>query len=338
MIYSIFPKHDVTLYEQHPDINTSNDEILDLTKIVSSSKIAGKFNSRILLDFQLNSLNTVLVGAGKTDLKYILNLYVAHAETPSPKYNMEISNVSESWSPGYGRLNQNPKSKDGVSWKYKSTGETWTGDAGLTLTTSSIVETITNSEDIRTDISSIVTSGPDYGFTVKRSTANESDGNKNGTIKYFSSKTSTVYKPRVEVCYSDATFTTGSLSALTTTKDIFIQQLQNKGEYRLDSTVKFGIAGREKYPAKTYGTSSIASTVKYLPETTYYSLVDLKTGETVIPFDTTYTKVSCDANGNYLNLKLSGLYIDRFYQFRFRVDANNTTEYYDVESKFKVVS
>ena len=65
--------------------------------------------------------------------------------------------------------------------------------------------------------------------------------------------------------------------------------------------------------------------MKYLPTTTYYSVVD---EQVIIPFDTNYTKVSCDSSGNYFNFGLTD-YSLRFYKFCFRVDQGDNIRYYD---------
>ena len=105
--------------------------------------------------------------------------------------------------------------------------------------------------------------------------------------------------------------------------------------YKIDTTPKFRFTGRAKYPTTTY-TASTAVLVEYLPTSSYYSLVDVRTGETVVPFDTTYTKISCDATGNFANLKLSGLYPERLYQFHIRIDHDGTKDYHILDDMFRV--
>ena len=95
--------------------------------------------------------------------------------------------------------------------------------------------------------------------------------------------------------------------------------------------------GREKYPTKTYATSSDYSTVKYLPTTSYWGIKDVHTEEYVIEFDTDYTKISCDANGNYFDFWMDGLQPERYYKFVFRVDRGTKKQYFDEDFVFKVV-
>jgi hypothetical protein len=62
-----------------------------------------------------------------------------------------------------------------------------------------------------------------------------------------------------------------------------------------------------------------------LSENTCWALQDVKTGETVIDFDDTYTRLSCDSVGNYLNLYTSGLEINRYYKLLIKTKIYSTT-------------
>jgi len=73
-----------------------------------------------------------------------------------------------------------------------------------------------------------------------------------------------------------------------------------------------------------------------LPETTYYQVKDVETNLSIIPYDTTYTKVNCDSTGNYFDFWFNTLQPERFYRFDFRVDRNGKNEYFEGPI-FKVV-
>lgn len=174
------------------------------------------------------------------------------------------------------------------------------------------------------------------GFIVKKSKTDEQSTTKFGSIKFFSSDTNTIYPPVLEVRWDDTTFVTGSLEALDT--DDMIVYVKNLGtEYKESSKGKIRVYGRERFPARTFSSTSNYTLVKYLPTTTYYSVVDAETEQVIIPFDTNYTKVSCDSEGNYFNFWFNGLQPERFYKFVFRVDQNGTTKYFDDNFYFKVV-
>lgn len=341
MIYSIFPKADTTCYERYPTKNTGLDEILELEKIVSSSTIAGLHNTRILMDFGLYSLSQSLVASSITPDKFYLNLYVADMNTPETS-SIQYGYVNDSgWNAGIGKSTHNPITTDGASWTYSTGTTTWTDGAGP-QTGSSVSTTYTASvKDVRADLTTLVkqtyvmASNP--GLIISRPLAQEQDGKRYGYIKFFSNDTSTIYKPRLEIHYDDHSWSTGSLSALDTTKDYFVYMHQPYKTLKINSTCKFRFEAKERYPAKTYITSATTTTSKYFPSESFYSVVDYKTGETVVPFDTTYTKISCDSTGNFANLKLSGLYPDRFYKFSIRIDSSDGVHYHDLEELFQVV-
>jgi len=339
MIYSIFPKADTTCYQQYPTKNTGLDEILELEKIVSSSTIHGLYNTRILMDFDLYNLSQSLT---INPAKFYLNLYVADRNTPEPSSIQYGYPVDTEWNSGIGKSTHNPITKDGASWTYSTGTTTWTGGNGPE--TNSAIH-ITHSEsikDVRADLTGLINSTWDIsanpGLLIKRTLAQETDGKKYGNIKFFSNDTSTIYRPRLDICYDDHSWVTGSLSALDTTKDYFVYLKNNFETLKIDTTTRFRFEAKEKYPAKTYTTSTTSISSEYFPSSSYYSLVDVKTGETIIPFDTTYTKISCDAVGNYANLTLSGLYPDRLYKFIIRVDGTDgMVKYHDLENILKVV-
>lgn len=340
MIYSIFPKHTATVYERYPKMNTSRDEILELNKIVSSSEVAGTFNTKILLDFDLYANSESLALDGIIPTKYFLTMYTAYANTPIDSSTYQISDVSAPWGPGLGRATHNPKTEVGVSWAHPSSSATaWPGSIPDTDNDSNNVSGIFKTDltaDVTLLVDSIKTStATDKGMMLSRPDGEMADGNPYGYVNFYSAETSTIYKPRLGFYYDDSSFVTGSLTALDLTKDYYIYQDTNPGTYKINTTPKFRFIGREKYPAATY-TSSTPATVEYLPTSSYYSLVDVRTGETVVPFDTTYTKISCDATGNFANLKLSGLYPDRLYQFHIRVDHNGTSGYHILDDMFRV--
>ena len=174
------------------------------------------------------------------------------------------------------------------------------------------------------------------GFIVKKSKTDEESTTKFGSIKFFSSDTHTIYPPVLETRWDDSSFVTGSLEALNT-DDMIVYVKNLSTEYKETSKGKIRVYARERFPARTFTTSSNYTLVKYLPTTSYYSVVDADTEQVIIPFDTNYTKVSCDSEGNYFNFWFNGLQPERFYKFIFRVDQNGTTKYLDDNFYFKVV-
>tara|TARA_R110002167_G_scaffold201636_1_gene405289 strand:- start:8 stop:1045 length:1038 start_codon:yes stop_codon:yes gene_type:complete len=343
MIYSIFPKHTATVYSRYPTMNASEDEILELNKTVSSSEVVGTYNTRILLDFDLYNNSASMAAEGITPASYSLSLYVANSNTPNPEFKIQLSDVGNAWGHGYGRSTHIPKTEVGVSWDHPFPNNTWTGDNGPSNITSIFPQTNYSSLDKDLDMIDVTelaqhvgsTIGNDKGMLLRRPNVQEVDSKKYGYVNFYSAKTSTIYKPRLFVSYDDYLPNTGSLTALDIDREYYVYQSANPGTYKINSTPKFRFTGRAKYPTATY-TSSTAALVEYLPTSSYYSLVDVRTGETIVPFDTTYTKISCDSSGNFANLKLSGIYPDRLYQFHIRVDHNGTSTYHILDDMFRV--
>jgi hypothetical protein len=49
----------------------------------------------------------------------------------------------------------------------------------------------------------------------------------------------------------------------------------------------------------------------------------LDTEEIVVDYDTSYTKLSCDANGNYFDIYMNGLEPERYYKLLIKTIVNN---------------
>jgi hypothetical protein len=192
---------------------------------------------------------------------------------------------------------------------------------------------------------------PNEGFILKRSgsvgnldtTVEEGNNTHYGNFKFFSRETHTVFQPKLEVEWDDSTWTTGSLSALSNTdvEDMILYMKGVRPEYQETSKTKFRVVGRERYPVKTFSTTSDYLTVKTLPSgSTYYSIRDAHTEDVIIPFGNG-SKVSCDSTGNYFNLWMNGLQSERFYRVLFKVvsgsgTAGETVQYFDENWTFKV--
>tara|TARA_R110001592_G_scaffold287649_1_gene556519 strand:- start:4678 stop:6708 length:2031 start_codon:yes stop_codon:yes gene_type:complete len=173
------------------------------------------------------------------------------------------------------------------------------------------------------------------GFLIKRPLTQESSSTRFGSSKFFSNETHTIYVPTLEVRWVDSTFNTGSLSSLTA-DDILVYPKNLSSEYKEKSKDRIRIVGRERYPQRSFSDSNPYTTIKYLPQNTYYQVRDVETNLVLIPYDTTYTKVSCDSTGNYFDFWFNTLQPERFYQFEFRVDRGGTQQYFD-GNVFKVV-
>lgn len=169
---------------------------------------------------------------------------------------------------------------------------------------------------------------PNNGFIIKRPASQESGSVRYGSSKFFSNDTHTIYVPTLEVRWDGSVFNTGSLSELAA-DDITLYMKNLNSEYKELSKARIRVVGRETYPARSFTDSNPYTTIKYLPETTYYQVRDVDTNQVLIPYDTTYTKVSCDSTGNYFDFWFNTLQPERYYQFEFRVDRTGKKQYFD---------
>ena len=237
-------------------------------------------------------------------------------------------------------------------------GGTWYSGSGYEASQSFNHE----AADLRMDVTNIVNSWlggstkiTNEGFILKRSgsmgntDSSLAEGNTDhlGNFKFFSRETHTVFPPKLEVVWDDSSWTTGSLSALSSDNlnDMVLYMRGLRPEYREKSKVKFRVTGRERYPEKSYSTSGYSTgytTVKYLPSgSSYYQIRDAYTEDIIVPFGDG-TKLSCDSTGNYFNLWMDGLQAERFYRVEYKIvsgsgTSDETVEFYDEKHSFKVV-
>jgi len=64
----------------------------------------------------------------------------------------------------------------------------------------------------------------------------------------------------------------------------------------------------------------------------------LDTNEFVVDFDTTYTQISSDADGNYFDVYMNGLEPERYYKVMVKTNINGSTLVLDDDYYFKVVN
>jgi hypothetical protein len=363
--------------------NTGLDEILEINKVVNNNGTVGNV-SRILIDFDLSYISkSIQDGKIPSTAKYYLNLYDATSEEVEAEQPLHIYMVSGSWKQGTGKLDHDPVTQDGASYQYRDheaktpwvTGSVLTdGGAWFTASVDGQYEVSTSYDltfdkrDVRADVTDLVNNHiysssvyPNNGFIIKREDSGshgahpsssmfdfdagqEGDSSRLGNLKYFSRDTHTIYPPKLEVVWDDSSYSTGSLSPLTTTDlerlKIYFQNLRE--EYKEDSIVKFRIVGRELYPTTTFATTPAELTIKYLPSASaFYEVRDADTEEVIIPYGSG-SRISCDSTGNFFRVQMNGLQAERNYRFAFKVvSGSGTTDeqinFYDDNYDFRVV-
>jgi hypothetical protein len=178
---------------------------------------------------------------------------------------------------------------------------------------------------------------PNEGFILVSSAelfADESDG---GELQFFGNDTNTVYSPCIDVKYDDSTFSTGSLSPVTASVGVYVSVVNYKPTYKSDSIVRFDVFARDLYPRKNFDRlQDLYLTAKYLPSSSYYSIVDNHRRDTIIPFDSC-SKLSLDGTVNYFNLNMAGLQAERYYRILLKICyADGTVSIVDNGIVFKV--
>jgi hypothetical protein len=183
---------------------------------------------------------------------------------------------------------------------------------------------------------------PNYGFIVKLTGSQEFIPNKNiqPIFKYYSVDTNTIYPPCLEFQWRDySTVLTGSATgSIVNTVDLKMSLSENPGVFYPTSKNRFYVNVSPLYPPRVYQTSSLFTTLNYLPTSSYYAIKDLATNEFVVNFDNLYTQISSDINGNYFDVYMSGLEPERYYQILIKSNINGSTIIYDDNYYFKVVN
>lgn len=370
MFRIFYAEQDATLYESAPNYNTGLDEVLEIGKRLSTTGSA-YLKSRSVIKFDMAEVSASLSKYGKTvnDCKFVLQLYTSYAKELPAAYTVTAKMVGQSWDNGTGYLSS--LTNNGASWTGPSSGSNWisgsqyqkigssnlyisgSGSGGnyLYYSGSGVVPTLQVSESFSyrtSDVNLTVTepmkiwlSGSEsntianYGFLLQFSDSDENNDNVNGYVRFFSRDTHTIYVPKITMYWNDTSYSTGSLSTIDL--DSYSIYTTTKPSYKDTEVAKIRIYSRDKYPRKSPTNVFPYETVKALPSTTYYSVVDAATDEVIIPFDDIYTKVSCDSTSNFIYLDFNGFMPERMYRLQLKIVDGVTEQYIDDQIYFKVV-
>ena len=370
MFRIFYANKDTTLYEAYPDYNTGLDEVLEIGKRVGTDG-STLLKSRALVKFDMSEVSASLSKYSKTvtDCKFILQLYTAQAKNLPANYNVYAKMLGEDWINGTGFLSE--LTIDGATWSGSLSGSAWIsgsqhqqiGTSNLYISgsgaggnylyysgsaTSPVLVTSESFSYQTTDLNIDVTnqiriwisgsnnnSIPNYGFLIQLSDSDESNNNVQGYIRYFSKETHTIYVPKLTMYWDNSAFTTGSLTAADL--ESYLIYTNVKPTYIDTEVSKIRIYARDKYPRKSPTNLFPIETVKYLPTTTYYSVLDAATDEIIIPYDNIYTKVSCDSTSNYIYIDMNGFMPERYYRLQLKITDGITEQYIDDQIYFKVV-
>lgn len=363
-VYKIFPVKDATIYSGKPTANAGRDEVLEVSSINSSNAIGVTEGvddiRRSLIKFSDEDLTTIYNLASGSSHETHLKMYLAYASALPQDYTIECYPVYEDWVMGTGKFADSPNPKNGVSWLtigaygssanwnntqgaqsylYTTGGGTW----NATYTGSTQYFNYTADKDLDIDTTTITdawydTIIPNYGFILKQTGSIELSPSSSIETKFFSVDTHTIYPPCLEMRWDDSSYNTGSNGNGTINQDDFILLAENNiGNFKEGDKYKFRFKTRERFPARNFTTSSEYLNWKYLSGQSYWAIQDYKTKEMIVDFDTNYTKLSADTNGNYFTLYTSGLQPERSYKIIIKtVLPSNSTIIVDNDIIIKV--
>lgn len=376
-VYKIFPEKDTTIYSKYPDMNTGLDQILEISNENSLLSGSIPYVSRVLIKFPTSEieevLNNIVLPTVNTEsvntlspiissnglYSASLKLYLADASNLPDTYSLECYSISQSWEQGTGRFLYDPYEKTNATWVNRDNTNEWLTASFYTNTTASFQSTnpgggtwwftyagsqtfeINQTKDTNIDVTNIVNLYNDGflnndGFLLKMGGINEFNPSSSFSLKYFSRDTHTIYVPQLEIKWDDSIYNTGSLSVLTN-ENIAITLGNNIGRYNRNDVYRFRVNARDIYPARQFTTVSVYTLNKALPSSSYWALQDLDTGEYVIDFDPSCTKLSCDGLGNYFDMYMTGLQPDRNYKILIKSSfANGSSVVYDNAYIFKL--
>lgn len=175
------------------------------------------------------------------------------------------------------------------------------------------------------------------GFVIKKENDVFNNSTNQGTLKYFSVDTNTIFSPTLTIKWDDSSYITSSGADILTSGKIQLNISNNKDTYRQVEEPTFRINSRKQFPNRTFTTSSNYLDINYLTSTSYYSIEDYTSKEVIIPFDTEFTKLSADSEGMYFKLDMQGLQPERYYRILIRHDNNDGINIYDDGYYFKII-
>ena len=352
--YFLTASKDASVYLQQPDQNCGLDEVLEVSKVFYGNI---KDVSRALLKFDIEPLSASIASGEVTMSSAELILREDSSEELPLNFTLEAYPISQSWEMGKGTRFYDITTA-GVTWNNREGdsvlrwlqtaefSEVSTGSyAGLGGTFYSNVFATQDFEyrttDVNMDIKDIMEdwisgSIPNDGLILKLPFENEYDTSDYGILKFFSKETKTIHQPKIRIGWDDTTFATGSMTELVA-EEIKVGLRNFKKEYKVNTTPKIRVVGRELYPIKTFSSTAQYSTSQFLNEQTYYQISDYHSGDVIVPFSD-YTKVSCDTDGNFFKLNLTNWEVDRVYKIEIKVIIDGTPQFFDEDYTFGVIA
>ncbi len=327
----------------------------------------------------LDIINDVNQGTEFTDAKTNLQLTSIQGKNLTSTQLLQVFAVSQSWNEGTNKYLNLPSASSGATWLYRDNSieaTRWTTSSFSVATTGSIKSgsIVTkgggvwytgsgyessqqflngNTLDTNFDVTDIVTKFSqslvnsstginNNGFLIKQIDSVESNVSTSfGELQYFSSNTHTIYPPSLVFKWDDSVnqtnnYDTGSVAR---SGSIHVSMYNNKPEYNQNEIGKFRFQVRNKYPVRTFSTSSnYINNLRFKSgKNCIYSIRDAHTEREIIPFDENYTRLSHDEESSFFRVFMNGLQPERYYRILIKHNNLDGTMVYDNDYTFKVV-
>ena len=376
-VYKLFPYKDSTLYSFYPDMNTGIDPINQISNLniaVASNPQVARFMTEFVQSEIEDVINNKISGS---DWDVEFKSFIATAEAIVEATDIAVYPVGQFWYNGTGTYLDVPQTTDGCAWNspnfkgsinwsasgedafgntitgsYNATyapqgGGAWLLNSGSTSFKVTQSFDTTSTKDLKVNAKEVVSrwySGSinNYGFIVKWEDSVEFNTNTQiqPVMQFYSVDTNTIYPPQLEFKWRDySSVLTGSATAsIVDTTNLVSSLAENPGYFTPQSVNRFRLNVAAKYPIRVFATGSQFTGTNYLPTASYYAIKDLDTNEIVIDYNTNYTQLSSDANGNYFDLYMNGLEPERYYKVCVKTTINGSTLILDDNYYFKVVN
>ncbi|HPM21371.1 MAG TPA: hypothetical protein PLY35_09000 [Thermotogota bacterium] len=317
-------QYDNYILNQLENYNFGYNEILSVGKY----KIFGdSYVKRSLIKYDATAVNNFIINNNINDYDLSLHMTVATSSLMNYDTNINLYMLSSSWTEGNGH--EGMTYIEGSTWNYRAEEYymEWDNPGGDYILSHSVSASL-NYDDRYPDISydiknihSLYTSGSytNNGFLLKLDDSLEESVLSPGEIKFYSRHTNTIYKPTINISWDDSSYNTGSME-LVNSSDLIIysNNLKNKVDIE-NSNIRINLIVKQLYQQKTFNTIASGSIKYALPSTATYSIIEAATNKIIIPHSS-YSKISCDGNKNYINLHNTMFNKKRIYNLYIKID------------------
>lgn len=315
MYHFLYPSKDSTIYQYDKDRNVGSDEILELDRVDGEE-------ARALIKFRLDSIRD-FVSDSLGDAEAVLRLWTTEASNLPFEYDLACYPVTEPWVRGTGRASG--VETEGVTWTSRGP-EPWTfGGGDFDVTVSGRQSFEHEPADAQVDVTDLlsywVSGGDNHGLAIIR----ENDTTRSSELKFFGSRTHTIYVPELVVRYDDSVFAPTDeqrdLGALNPElEDVQVQVKGRKPQYAPDGIKRFRVVARDRYQKQEFAEEIKKRTPRYLDGDLKYSIRDALNEKTLVPYSEA-SKLSFGRGGYYFDIDLRNVQPDRHYSLRFRYES-----------------